>query len=81
MLDISIEILGFSFEILGNLKICDNPIPYRSSRPEVFCEKFVLKNLAKFTGKHLCWSLFFNKVAGLMSATLLKRDSNTSEFC
>ena len=24
-----------------------------------------LKNLAKFTGKHLCQSLFFNKVAGL----------------
>ena len=24
----------------------------------------VLKNLAKFTGKHLCQSLFFNKVAG-----------------
>ena len=25
----------------------------------------VLKNLAKFIGKHLCQSLFFNKVAGL----------------
>ena len=25
----------------------------------------VLKNFAKFTGKHLCQSLFFNKVAGL----------------
>ena len=25
----------------------------------------VLKNLAKFTGKHLCLSLLFNKVAGL----------------
>ena len=29
--------------------------------------KGVLKNLAKFTGKHLCESLFFNKVAGLVS--------------
>ena len=27
--------------------------------PEVFYEKSVLKNLAKFTGKHLCQSLFF----------------------
>ena len=25
----------------------------------------VLKNFTKFTGKHLCQSLFFNKVAGL----------------
>ena len=33
-------------------------------RPEVFCEKGVLKNFAKFSGKHLCQSLFFNKVAG-----------------
>ena len=36
----------------------------RSSRPEVFCEKGVLRNLAKLTGKHLCQSLFFNKAAG-----------------
>ena len=28
---------------------------------------------AKFTGKHLCQSLFFNKVAGLRPATLLKK--------
>ena len=34
----------------------------RSSRLEVFCKKGVLRNLAKFTGKHLCQSLFFNKV-------------------
>ena len=31
--------------------------------PEVFFKKGVLKNFANFTGKHLCWSLFFNKVA------------------
>ena len=28
-------------------------------------KKGVLKNFAKFTGKHLCQSFFFNKVAGL----------------
>ena len=33
----------------------------------------VLENFAKFTGKHLCQSLFFNKVAGLRPATLLKK--------
>ena len=37
----------------------------RSSRPEVFCKNGALKNLAEFTGKHLCQSPFFNKVAGL----------------
>ena len=35
----------------------------RSSRPEVFCKKGVLRNFAKFLRKHLCQSLFFNKVA------------------
>ena len=34
----------------------------RSSRPEALCKKSVLKNLAKFIGKHLCQSLFFNKL-------------------
>ena len=37
----------------------------RSSRLEVFYRKGVLRNFAKFTGKDLCQSLFFNKVAGL----------------
>ena len=40
-------------------------ITFRSSRPEVFCKKGVLRNFAKFTGKHMCQSLFFNKVARL----------------
>ena len=43
----------------------DNFSHNRSSRPEVFCAKGVLKNLAKLTDKHLSWSVFFNKVAGL----------------
>ena len=38
---------------------------FRSSLPEVFWKKDVLRNLTKFTGKHLCQSLFFNKVARL----------------
>ena len=38
--------------------------------PEVFGKKGVLKNFAKFTGKRPCQSLFFNKAAGLRSATL-----------
>ena len=35
------------------------------SHPEVFCRRGVLRNFTKFTGKHLCQSLFFNKIAGL----------------
>ena len=34
-------------------------------------KKGVLKNFAKFTGKHLCQGLFFNKVAGLNHYLLL----------
>ena len=40
---------------------------------EVFFKKDVLKNFAKFTGKHLCQSLFYNKVADMRPATLLKK--------
>ena len=45
----------------------------RSNRPEKFCKKGVLRNFAKFTGKHVCQSLFFNK------ETLAKVFSR--EFC
>ena len=37
----------------------------KNSRPEVLCKKGVLRNFAKFIGKHMYQSLFFNKVAGL----------------
>ena len=46
---------------------------FRSSRPEVFYKKGVLRNFANFTGKHLRQALFFNKIAGLRPATLLKK--------
>ena len=36
-------------------------------------KKGVPRNFTKFTGKHLCQSLFFNKVAGLSPATLLEK--------
>ena len=39
--------------------------------PEVFCEKGLLRNFAKFTEKHLFQSLFFNKSVSLRPATLL----------
>ena len=39
--------------------------------------KVVLRKLAKFTGKHLCQSLFFDKVAGLKPVlmTIFKTDA------
>ena len=39
-----------------------------------------LKNSAKFTGKHMYQILFYHKVAGLRSETLLKWDSATGVF-
>ena len=36
----------------------------RSSHWKCYVRKGVLRNFAKFTGKHQCQSLFFNKVAG-----------------
>ena len=39
----------------------------------MFCKKCVLGNFAKFTGKHLRQSLFFNKVASLKPVALLKK--------
>ena len=45
----------------------------RSSRPDVFCKKGVLRKFVKFTGKHFRQSLFFNKVVGLRAATFLKK--------
>ena len=38
---------------------------------EVFFKKGLFKNFAKFLEKHLCKSLFFNKVAGLMPMILM----------
>ena len=39
----------------------------------MFIKKSVLKDFAKFTGKHLYRSLYFNKVAGERPSTLLKK--------
>ena len=52
----------------------------RSSLQEMFCKTDVLKNFAKFTGKHLCQSLSFNKTAGLRSKPLLKKDTGKGVF-
>ena len=53
--------------------ICIVPILIRRSRPEVSVRKGVFRTFAKFAGKHLYQSLFFNKVTGLRPVTLLKK--------
>ena len=40
---------------------------------DMFCKKGVLKNFVISLIKHLCQSLFFNKVTGLRSATSSKK--------
>ena len=47
-------------EMVENKKI--ETRKFQMKAPEVFCKKGVLKNLAKFSGKRLSWSPFFNKV-------------------
>ena len=39
---------------------------------KVFCKKSVPKNFAKFTEKHLCQSLIFNKVAGVSLKKIMR---------
>ena len=42
-------------------------------KPAKQSTKGVLRNFAKFTGKHVFQSLLFNNVAGLRSETVLKK--------
>ena len=49
----------------------------RSSHPEEFCKKGVLRYFSKFTGKHL---VFSSKVAGRGLKFCLKRDPGTGLF-
>ena len=55
----------------------------RSSCSEVFCKKRVLRSFAKFTGKHLCHGIFFNKVAS--ACNFIKKETLAQvfscEFC
>ena len=50
----------------------------------MFWKKGVLRNFTKFTGKHLCQSLFFNKVAG-EACNFIKKETLAQvfscEFC
>ena len=49
-------------------KLCQ----FQKQSPEVLCKKAVLKNLAIFTGKALCWSPFLIEWHAWRAAILLK---------
>ena len=53
----------------------------RSSHWRCSVKKGVLKNFAKFTGKHLCRSLSFNKVAGLEQLFLQSNSGRLLQKC
>ena len=59
----------------------------RSSHWRCSVRKGVLRDFAKFTGKHPCQSLFFNKVAGLspQACNFIKKETLahvlSCEFC
>ena len=55
---------------------------HRSSRSDVFCKKSVLRNFAKFTGKHLCQGIFFNKVDTLLkqACNVIKKETLAQVF-
>ena len=58
---------------LKHLFVFMNYLHFRNSHRKCSVKKVFLKIFAKFTGKHLCQSLFLNKIAGLRPATLLKK--------
>ena len=56
----------------------------RSSHLEVLCEKDLLKNIAKVTGKQLRWSLSLIKFQAFRPATLLRKTQTqvlSCEYC
>ena len=62
-------------------------ITYRKIRPYAFCKKDVYRNFTKFTGKHLCQSLFFTlnfikkeTLAQVFSCKFFKISKNTFSY-
>ena len=52
----------------------------RSSHRSYSIKRVVLRNFAVFTGKHLCWNLFFNKVTSLQACNFIKKRPQRSLF-
>ena len=67
--------IGFSHLLFTKIIVCFLRIikssKFQKQPPEVFYEKGVLKNFVKYTRKHLCLGLFFNKASGLQKKEFL----------
>ena len=75
----------YSFKLLAQFPEKIQKRIFKEAATGVFCKKGVLRNFAKFIGKHLCQGLFLNKVVGLtlqhhhrVTASIF--DSNTGEI-
>ena len=64
---------GYSRRTIVSIKFMD-----RSSCPGVFCKKGVVRNFAKFTGKHPYQRFFFNKVADLYN--FIRKETQAQVF-
>ena len=68
---LSLNLSGWRYSIMNNLQYFVPFSPqgpcFKSNYQECSVKKGVLRNFAKFTGKRLCQSLVFNKVAGACS--------------
>ena len=53
----------------------------RNSRREVLCKKDIVRNFAKFTGKHLCQGLFFKRLMSYKNIGRLKNHEASLTFC
>ena len=69
---LSLDAPSQSFEFIS-VKNSLHSMMNRGSRWQMFFKISVLKNFAIFAGKHLCWSLFLEKLQTWRSATLLKK--------
>ena len=80
------RVLNTNFSPLTQTTEPDVSLPYRNQSIDLKpvlqkgFKKGVLKNFSKFSGKNLCKSAFFKKVAGITRAHLLKKDSGTGVF-
>ena len=73
--------LTFIYSLLVNLVLLTLTVMIQLPKQNLeVAARGVLKNIANFMGKHLCWSLFFGTLQAFRPATLLKRNSYTGAF-